>query len=164
MPEPQTNHTRRPECIEEITRLDARVGGLEQHLVKLNGGLGDMAERLTALRLTVVEQIGEVERDLAGFRAHSEAFETEIRAYRQTREDRERESAKQYSQAAHQLQQQGDPITTALGLPLWKFLLLLVGLVVILGMGIEGGRWLMSRGGGIPSQGVTRPAPVKGSP
>ena len=153
-------HSRRPECIEEITRLDARVGGLEQHLIKLNGGLSDMSERLSNLRVTVVEEIGEVERDLSAFRAHSEAFEQEIRAYRQTREERERESAKQYQVAARQLQQQTDPIASALGLPLWKFLLLLVGLVVILGMGIEGGRWLMSRGGGIPEQGVTRPAPA----
>ena len=158
MPE---SHERRPECISEITRLDARVAQMEETLRRQNGTLTSVAEKLTEVRVSLAE----IDAEVRAFQAHSEQFEADLLAYRRSREEAERESARRFQRVSQDLAHGGgDSIQKALGLPLWKFLLLLVGLVVILGMGIEGGRWLMSRGGGIPAQGVTRPAPARGVP
>ena len=154
-------HDRNIECITEMTRLESRVGQMEETLRRQNGTLSGISERLTEVRVSLAE----IEAELAAVQAHSEKFEADLLAYRRSREEAERESARRFQRVSQDLAHGGgDSIQKALGLPLWKFLLLLVGLVVILGMGIEGGRWLMSRGGGIPEQGVTRPAPAMGTP
>ena len=155
-------HDRNIECITEMTRLESRVGQMEETLRRQNGTLSGISERLTEVRVSLAE----IEAELAAVQAHSEKFEADLLAYRRSREEAERESARRFQRVSQEMAHSagGDSIQKALGLPLWKFLLLLVGLVVILGMGIEGGRWLMSRGGGIPAEGVTRPVPTRGTP
>ena len=149
------DHDQRAECAAAIATLDARLGALLETQRRQNGQLGVVAEKLTEVRIEIGSKLSEIEADLDAFRQHSEDFESDIRSYRAEREHRESEPRSQPISVPA-----SPTIEATLGISLWKFLLMLVGLVIIAGMGIEGARWFMSRGGGIPTEGhvVTSPA------
>lgn len=152
-----TDHDRRPECVAELATLTARMDAILETQRRQNGQLAVVAEKLVEVRVSLAEKLGEIEAELRQFQVHEEQFEADLVAYRARREEVERESTKQARAAIAALAP--NPVTSVLGISLWKFLLMLIGLVVILGAGIEGARWFMSRGSGIPAQQL-RPAPA----
>ena len=151
------DHDQRPECAAALAGLDAKFSSLLSTQQRQNGQLAIVADKLTEVRIEMGSKLSEIEADLRAFQQHSEDFENDIRSYRAEREMRERESHQEHPVPT------SPTIEATLGIPLWKFLLLLVGLIVVLGAGIEGARWFMSRGAGIPtgSHVVTAPEPSR---
>lgn len=104
--------TARPECVQLVAKIDARLSVIEKSQEEDSKSLRELENKvakLEALQSTqfnilrdVTKQVGEILIQLTTLSTHTEDFEKQLLEYRRAREEREARKAKEESIMIHQ--------------------------------------------------------------